>query len=171
MNVEKETHPYRWDRLTNCFENYQELLSNLPKDEEYTQYKLYPNRTIYKINGGFWGELEEVFKRVFGNCRVQLCRDFPGYSIGPHTDGGRDKETFLFYLAKDDSKPHLGTSIYKRDGFTCDGSKHHPREGFELFKTVPYLPNTGFRFWRTNNSFHGVELTDSVRDVLQVNIY
>jgi hypothetical protein len=148
------------------------LLSNLPKDEEYEQYKLYPNRTIYRIKEGFWSEVLQGFQSLFGRqIRVQLCRDYPGYSIGPHTDGGRDKETYLFYLAKDDSKPHLGTSIYTREGFTCDGSKHHPREGFELVTTAPYLPNTGFHFFRTNNSFHGVEPTDSVRDVLQVNIY
>jgi hypothetical protein len=148
------------------------MLKHLPKDDEYTKYNLYPNRTIYHIQDGFWAEIEDEFKTLFGDrMRLQLCRDFPGYEIGPHTDGGRDLETYLFYLAKDFSHPELGTSLFERPGFHCDGSKHHSFDDFTYIKTIPYFPNTGFHFWRTGKSFHGVRRTNQVRNVLQLNIY
>ena len=166
------TEPYRWFQINDAFENYEELISNLPKDDEYRQYGLYPNRYIYDIRNGFWGMISDEFKDIYGpQTRTQLCRDLPGYSIGPHTDG-REKSTILYYLAEDDSKVHLGTSIYipKKKGFRCDGTKHHNFEDFEKVKTIPYLPNTGFGFVRCDWSFHGVEPTDSVRNILQVSI-
>jgi hypothetical protein len=169
------TEPYQWFRLTEIFEpdHYQELLDNLPEDSDYRKYKLYPSRYINDCDRGFWAFVSRNFKTAYGEkTRVQLCRDFPGYSIGPHTDG-TEKSSILIYLAKDESQPHLGTSIYvpKRKGFMCNGKKHHKFDDFEKVKTVPYLPNTGFGFIRCGWSFHGVEQTDSVRNVLQVSIY
>lgn len=167
------TDPYEWFHITDAFDNYQDILDNLPGNDEYEQYKTYPKRFLYSCKDSFWSSIVQSFKDLLGpNTRVQLCRDFEGYSIGPHTDGS-EKSTILYYLARDDKNPHLGTSIYvpKEEGFTCDGKKHHPVNKFNKVKTVPYLPNTGFGFIRSNNSFHGVETTDSVRDVLQISIH
>ena len=67
--------------------------------------------------------------------------------------------TLLFYLPKDESQRHLGTSIYlpKDREFRCPGGPHYSREGFERIVTMPFLPNSLFVFLKTNNSFHGVE--------------
>jgi hypothetical protein len=168
------TEPYQWFHLQEVFdpELYKEILVNLPEDNEYKQYKLYPKRYIFEIKKGFWADIAKEFVKTHGkNIRVQLCRDKIGYSIGPHTDGS-EKSSILYYLAEDDSKPHLGTSIYlpKKKGFTCNGKKHHDFKDFEKVKTIPYLPNTAFGFMRCDWSFHGVEQTDSVRNILQVSI-
>ena len=76
-----------------------------------------------------------------------------------HTDRPTKAMSFLFYLPPDDTRPHLGTSIYApRDPqFTCTGGPHHDFAHFHRVYTMPYLPNTLFAFPKTANSFHGVE--------------
>ena len=88
-----------------------------------------------------------------------LVDDRVRYALGPHTDTPSKVITLLFYLPSDDSRPHLGTSIYApRDpSFRCPGGPHYPFEQFERVVTMPYLPNTLFAFFKTDNSFHGVE--------------
>jgi hypothetical protein len=90
---------------------------------------------------------------------AMLVDDRTRYSLGPHSDSPTKVITVLFYLPADDKRPHLGTSIYTpRDpSFRCPGGPHHPFELFERIVTMPYLPNTMFAFFKTDNSFHGVE--------------
>lgn len=93
-----------------------------------------------------------------------LVRDSQNYALGPHTDTPAKVFAFLFYLPTDDSKSHLGTSIYvpKDPAFTCPGGPHHGFEGFDRMLTMPYLPNSLFGFLKTSNSFHGVERVNDV---------
>jgi hypothetical protein len=95
---------------------------------------------------------------VFYN-ESMLVDDRTQYSLGPHTDALNKLITLLFYLPADASRPHLGTSIYApRDpAFRCPGGPHYPFEMFERVVTMPYVPNTLFAFFKTDNSFHGVE--------------
>ncbi|MGZ5035782.1 MAG: hypothetical protein ACXWG8_05370 [Usitatibacter sp.] len=88
-----------------------------------------------------------------------LVQDTTDYRLGPHSDAPRKVVTFLFYLPKDDSQSHLGTSIYlpKDREFRCPGGPHHPRENFERLWTMPFLPNSLFVFLKGDRSFHGVE--------------
>jgi hypothetical protein len=88
-----------------------------------------------------------------------LVEDVTDYKLGPHTDAPRKVVTVLFYLPADDSQRHLGTSIYvpKDPAFRCPGGPHHPHEGFDRAMTAPFMPNTLFSFFKTDNSFHGVE--------------
>jgi len=88
-----------------------------------------------------------------------LVQDAQHYAAGPHTDAPSKVFSLLFYLAPDDSKPHLGTSIYvpKEVGFTCPGGPYHPVERFHRMLTMPYAANTVFGFVKTPNAFHGVE--------------
>ena len=81
------------------------------------------------------------------------------YSLGPHTDSVKKVITLLIYLPEDSSLSHLGTSMYTPidNNFTCEGGPHHKFHQFKLLKTAPYKPNTLFGFFKTNNSFHGVE--------------
>jgi hypothetical protein len=88
-----------------------------------------------------------------------LVQDTTNYALGPHSDATRKVITLLFYLPRDESQKHLGTSIYlpKDRNFRCPGGPHYGREGFERLATMPFLPNSLFVFLKTNNSFHGVE--------------
>lgn len=88
-----------------------------------------------------------------------LVEDITNYALGPHTDAPRKVITMLFYLPKDESQAHLGTSIYlpKDPRFRCQGGPHHTNEGFERLRTMPFVPNSLFCFFKTDNSFHGVE--------------
>lgn len=88
-----------------------------------------------------------------------VIQDRTNYRLGPHTDAPAKVLSLLFYLPADDSKPHLGTSMYVPDdpSFTCDGSKHYEFKGFHRLLTMPYVRNTLFAFMKTPNAFHGVE--------------
>jgi hypothetical protein len=96
------------------------------------------------------------------NDEVLIVRDRTTYSLGPHTDAPRKVLSFLFYLPPDDSKPHLGTSIYLPldPKFRCEGGPHYHFRKFRRILTMPYVPNTLFAFVKTANSFHGVEPID-----------
>jgi hypothetical protein len=88
-----------------------------------------------------------------------LVQDVTHYSLGPHTDTPRKIITLLFYLPKDESQRHLGTSIYvpKDESFRCPGGPHHRHEMFERMWTLPFVPNSLFVFFKNDVSFHGVE--------------
>lgn len=88
-----------------------------------------------------------------------LVSDHTQYSIGPHTDATHRLVSFLFYLPADDSKKHLGTSLYVpvNQGFTCIGGPHYLHSDFKLVRTIEYQPNRLVLFPKTDFSFHGVE--------------
>lgn len=88
-----------------------------------------------------------------------LVQDVTNYKLGPHTDSQHKVVTMLFYLPPDDSQAHMGTSMYlpEDSAFTCPGGPHHSRDKFALLHTNPFLPNSLFAFFKTDNSFHGVE--------------
>lgn len=170
-----ETEPYQYAFLSNVFskELYRDFLDNLPPDGAYKQYSSkYPNRYIFSgKQDPFWFSVFEQINEK-GKARSQLCRDFPGYSIGPHTDGRKEHITALLYLT-DREVPYAGTSLYvhKDPEFTSDGTQHLEFQDFRRFASAPYAPNCGFVFKRSDRSFHGVEPVDVIRNVLQISIY
>ena len=101
----------------------------------------------------------------FGQTRVRLyeetllVEDITHYALGPHTDSPSKVLTVLFYLPRDTSQSHLGTSIYMpKDGSRrCPGGPHYGYEGFHRVATMPFVPNAMFAFPKTDASFHGVE--------------
>lgn len=88
-----------------------------------------------------------------------LVQDTTNYKLGPHSDAVRKVITLLFYLPRDRSQSHLGTSIYlpKDRAFRCPGGPHYPHDRFDRVWTMPFVPNSLFAFFKTDNSFHGVE--------------
>ena len=67
-----------------------------------------------------------------------MIRHQAGYFLGPHTDLSTKLLVLLFYLPPDDSRPHLGTSLYrpKKSGFICPDSNHYPFDEFVNVKTA-----------------------------------
>lgn len=106
-----------------------------------------------------------IDQRFGGNADVRfhdeglLVQDITDYNLGPHTDAPRKVVTMLFYLPSDESQRHLGTSIYvpKDSEFRCPGGPHYKRDQFVRMHTNPFAPNSLFAFFKTDNSFHGVE--------------
>ena len=90
---------------------------------------------------------------------VLVVRDHTNYKIGPHTDAPQRLLSLLFYCPDDDALKHLGTSLYTPVDaeFCCGGGPHYPHEHFKKVATMDYRPNTLFAFFKTDNSFHGVE--------------
>ena len=90
---------------------------------------------------------------------VLVVRDRTNYSIGPHTDAPHRFLSMLFYCPPDDSREHLGTSLYMPldRKFTCKGGPHYGFDKFVKVDTMPYRPNSLFCFVKTETSFHGVE--------------
>lgn len=106
---------------------------------------------------------------------LRLIRDKAGYFIGPHTDAAWKLVSLLFYLPQDDWYYEYGTSVYlpKDREFRCAGGPHHYFAHFDKIFTAPYRRNTCFGFFKTDNSFHGVEPLKHQfnRDVLLYNVY
>jgi hypothetical protein len=112
-----------------------------------------------------------AMKRYYFEVDSLIVRDHVNYQLGPHTDSPHKLLSLLFYCPDDESNKHLGTSIYTPidPNFRCPGGPHHSKEQFNLVKTMEYRPNSLFAFFKTDNSFHGVEtLTDQrvLRDLL-----
>jgi hypothetical protein len=104
---------------------------------------------------------------------LRLVRDSGGYKIGPHTDAAWKVISLLFYLPQDGSNFRSGTSLYvpKNRNFRCKGGPHHKFDDFDKVAPMPFVPNSCFGFWKTDNSFHGVEpIPEFQRDVLLYNI-
>jgi len=89
---------------------------------------------------------------------VKLQRDEPGYRIGVHPDTSDKVMLLQLYLAPDDSHPEMGTALYRRHGVD-----------FAKVDTLPFRPDTGYSFARTEDSWHGVEAIGALRHSLTLN--
>lgn len=120
--------------------------------------------------GGRFGELvankfRPFIDQRFGKVNVELydeallVEDVTNYRLEPHSDAKHKVITLLFYLPKDESQRHLGTSLYvpKDPTFRCPGGPYHRPDQFERVWTMPFLPNSLFVFFKSDVSFHGVE--------------
>jgi hypothetical protein len=134
-------------------------------------YRTFWDKTARWLLGGAFGSImlqkfSPLLQQRFENLAAMqfahealVIQDRTNYKLGPHTDTPAKVLSLLFYLPADDSKPHLGTSMYlpADPSFTCDGARHYDFKGFHRLLTMPYVPNTLFAFMKTPNAFHGVE--------------
>lgn len=175
---------------------YNDLLKYVDKLEDYkTLMDQYPARSFgpegippgleFMAEDEFMHEVMMIFlpwyKKRFGdkNTKVstdlRLVRDKIGYQIGPHTDAPWKLVSLLFYLPQLWCYHDAGTGIYIPNDrrFKCVGGPHYDFDGFHEAWRAPYVPNSCFGFWKTANSFHGVEpiTRDFRRDVMLYNIY
>jgi len=190
MSAEVITEPYPHFFIENIMpdEYFEKIVRLLPK--KYTEIKKtrgargYPLRFTANPTGPFWNDvinnirdLREYICEKFKLPKdmpddILLIRDMPGYQITPHTDTTAKAVSALFYLATDKNNMQAGTNIYEplEVGFTCQQGKHYDFNKFKKIKSFPYQPNSLLVFLRTDNSFHGVEPSDCIRNVLLYNI-
>jgi hypothetical protein len=117
------------------------------------------------------GKAGPFFERPTLTHEVLVTRDHDTFALGPHSDSSAKVATALFYVPKmnyvygehSQSNKPLGTSLYvpKDPTFRCPGGFHHARKDFDLVHTAPYVPNSMLAFFKTDNSFHGVEPVES----------
>ncbi len=194
-NAQVRTYPFPHFLAERVFPSgfYRKLMDSLPADDKYTSGE-YKNRRFAAPDipeledfqsRRFIQSMVRIFKpwarqrypdsqpRVFTDLR--LVRDSEGYCIGPHTDAEWKIISLLFYLPKDGSHEDCGTSIYVPNEleWQCPGGPHYKFDPFTRVATMPYRPNSCFGFWKTTNSFHGVEPVPVQfdRDVLLWNLY
>jgi len=191
--------PYPHLYQTNVFppDFYAQLIANLPSTDEYKDIG-FKNRLITEkgrtppimqdfagpyfakhmltiFHKAYWERFPNVHDMPHLTWEWRFVRDGKGYSIGPHTDAADKVMSFLFYLPTDQTNQDLGTGIYMPDDHvkTCPGGPHHKFDGFHEVYRAPYLPNSCLGFWKTSNSWHGVQKISKIvqRDVLLYNIY
>jgi hypothetical protein len=75
-----------------------------------------------------------------------LLRDLGGYKISIHCDSFRKAITTQYYLPRDESQLHLGTTFHEK---RRDGT-------FEEVTTLEFAPNTGYAFPVVADSWHSV---------------
>lgn len=175
---------------------YNDLLKHVDKITDYKPMGgNYPERSFgpdsvipgleFMVEDSFMQEVMMIFypwyKKRYGekNCSVstdlRLVRDSKGYQIGPHTDAAWKLVSLLFYLPELWAYRECGTGIYipSSKGFRCAGGPHYDFDGFHECYRAPFEPNSCFGFWKTDNSFHGVEpiTKDFRRNVLLYNVY
>jgi hypothetical protein len=130
---------------------------------------------LRKFSSGLQRRFGDALDRQPFEVDSLIVRDRVNYRLGPHTDATSKVLSLLFYCPDDDSMKHLGTSIYEPldPDFRCSGGPHYPHDRFVRVATMDYRPNSLFAFFKTDNSFHGVEpiIDDGVlRDLLLYDI-
>lgn len=197
LNAKVNLWPYPHFYVENVFPDfaYKQLLQNLPKDEEYKPLGGFkrrdtaPSRDIVAdldtqrflksvlISFGsevFFGRYPNHDRPEFES-EFRVIRDGKGYFIGPHTDAPRKVVSLLFYLPRDTSYEEFGTGIYTPNDpdKKCKGGPHYKFNDFKEVWRAPFSPNSVFGFFKTDDSWHGVqEITkDFKRDVLLYNVY
>ena len=111
----------------------------------------------------------ETLEAQFGSDRPAMVAvpllylDYPGYRIGIHPDAATKIATLQFYLPKDLSQTHLGTTFHDRS-----------EDGFIELKTNPFRPNSAYGFVRTDRSWHSVKelgAQEAVRNTIALTVY
>lgn len=197
-NAEVRRYPYLHFQAFDVFpaDFYKELLDSLPSQDQYASgaanYNGRKFATPAAIEGlerlqtpEFCHHIGKIFVEGMRNrfpdgkvniyTDLRLIRDSENYSIGPHTDAPWKIVSLLFYLPRDDSLLGLGTSVYmpNEPGQVCQGGPHYPFDKFHKVHTAEFRPNSCFGFFKTENSWHGVEpiTIPCRRDVLLWNLY
>jgi hypothetical protein len=91
---------------------------------------------------------------------LYLQEDLNGFFVNPHTQHPSELVVNLFYLPRRENSVSAGTSIYipkNIEGLQSDGYQVEDRQKFLLLKTVPYVEGGGLSFFKTRESWHGVE--------------
>ena len=104
----------------------------------------------------FGGKLADA-ATLPGFALPELFHETSGYRIAPHPDTRKKVVTMQISLATDTGHAHFGTEFYRRS-FQPAHWLREPR-GFEVVKTMPFLPNAAYAFVVLNSlrlkSWHG----------------
>jgi hypothetical protein len=190
--VERDPWPHMVVKDVFGVVTYQQMLANLPDPNAMPALGRSTTRSLYWLKGPrdeeppitpFWGGLRET---LFPDLRsllevefgvrasywgAELVHDKPGYYLGPHTDTPDRLLTCVFYLAATLDHPGPGTTLYSCPTPDPRGKGHRPGPEFKEVVTLPYRPNTGLIFLRTDISYHGVKVVHKPRWSLAFDLF
>lgn len=89
--------------------------------------------------------------------RIEIIKDIGEIWLEPHLDIHEKFLSILIFINDCGEEPSLGTDLYTKD--------------FRVSKTVPYIDNTGYFFYPSMDSWHGLErkIIKTHRKVIMVN--
>ena len=104
-----------------------------------------------------YGVSDDDVTSLPGYALPELFHESASYQIAPHPDTRRKVVTMQIALPVDDSFASMGTEFYRRSLRPSHWSR--PPKGFEVAKTMPFVPNTAYAFSVLNTvrlkSWHG----------------
>lgn len=166
---------------------YHNMLKNLPEPDpgwkplSKLSNKRYVINLLSKDLTGFWAEfvawtaaglrhaVEAKFDAEGSSTGMSLVYDEPGYSLVPHTDTADRLITCVFYLAHNSYDRDQGTMLMRSEQPCATG--YSKGVNVEPVKLVPYVPNSGLIFKRTDWTFHSVRRTTSPRWTLSFDVF
>ena len=132
--------------------------------------RLFWERFINHVLVSLYADLIEKFSAFFSlrfghaadvplKLDARLAVDITGTKGYVHTDNPDFVITFIVYLPDDHSLESIGTGLYAPDDPDYrdmgNGNDNPPR--FRRVRQIPFHPNTMVGFFKTGQSFHGVE--------------
>ncbi len=138
------------------FNLYPENIRRLPPEQRAFWSKMRREMTAPIVEAAFKTKfkkiLEEHCQRRLEKIKLRpwpmLLRDIAGYKISIHPDTPRKAITTQYYLPADENQRHLGTVLHERQ----------PGGGFSEVCTLPFLPDSGYAFAVTTESWHSVKV-------------
>jgi len=154
-----------------CFNLYPENIRRLPPGQRgfWTKFtrEMSGPEVEAALRAKFNKILEEHCHRRLEQIKLRpwpmLLRDIAGYKISIHPGAPQKAITTQYYLPVDESQKALGTVLHER---LAGGS-------FAEVLALPFLPNTGYAFVVTSESWHSVKVLNGgpPRNSLMVTYY
>ncbi|HWF19596.1 MAG TPA: hypothetical protein VG754_10015 [Verrucomicrobiae bacterium] len=141
------------------FNLYSENIRRLPVMQREFWRMLTREMTAPEVEAAFKAKfkkiLEEHCQRKLEKIKLRpwpmLLRDIAGYQISIHPDVPQKAITTQYYLPEDENQKQLGTVLHER----------LPGGGFNEICTLPFLPDSGYAFPVTTESWHSVKVMNT----------
>jgi len=117
-------------------------------------------RTLASAISARFGVSLDAAERMPARPWVAVFRDLPGYKNSPHPDGLEKIATVQIYTPPDGSRAHLGSRFMSSPAYPAVTDKQ-----------IPYIPNRGYGFVVTQDTWHWVKETtpdDGVRESIML---
>ena len=181
-SIKNNKHPYASRKCINIHDNnHLNTLEKTKKEFWYNFYNLFNSTPIiHAFIGNNLSYLNKRYPNGYENLllisKTQVINDQKNYSLGPHTDHYGKLFTMLIYISSNED-PNIGTSVYTKKPNVIipdqDKHKHFTYQDFDKVYTSKFVKNNTFSFYRTDNSFHGVETINKPvqRKLIQYSIW
>ena len=110
-------------------------------------------------NKEFYNKISNIIEKDLSNSyvRLEIIGDKKGFWLKPHKDIPEKLVTMMIWANPYNESEELGTDLYDKD--------------FQIVKTVKYKHNSGYFFSSGNDTWHGLEKKEIVKErrCIQIN--